>query len=363
MVPKNEEIKNQILTYYHDHALGGHMSRDRLINILSNRFYWPKLYQDAKDYVRSCEACQKVKTTRPLSNGLLNPIEVTRPFQLVGVDIVILRPTTNRNKYILVTIDYFTNWVEAVPMKNQSAEECTKAFFSSVISRHGCPEELMSDSGTQFLSGTFDQFCKDFNLKQRESAPYFHQPNGKVEKFIAFLKSSLALVTSLENKHRWDEMIDHCLLVYRTTVSRMLNDTPFYLIYGRDALLPQDLAFGNESINLRGVGVETNQTYQKELVKQMKLAYDNLIQQKQKEQMKYKLYYDRKHEMVTFKIGDEVLKLNEAPTRGPLMPKWDGPFRIIAKLNNEIYRIENEERITTVHVSQIVKYYRRSNVD
>lgn len=155
MIPNS--LKTKILELYHDHELGGHVAVGRLIKILSNRFYWLRMYQDIKEYVRSCMVCQKIKTKQPISSGLLKPIKTIRPFQLVGVDIVILRPTMNKNKYILVTIDYFTNWVEAVPMKNQSAEECVKAFFSSVISRHGCPEEVMSDSGTQFSSGVLDR--------------------------------------------------------------------------------------------------------------------------------------------------------------------------------------------------------------
>jgi transposase InsO family protein len=77
----------------------------------------------------------------------------------------------------LVTIDYFTNWVEAEPIKNQTVDECVRAFFKSVISRHGSPREVMSDSGTQFLSGDFQKFCRNFKIKQRESAPYLHQTN------------------------------------------------------------------------------------------------------------------------------------------------------------------------------------------
>ena len=107
------------------------------------------MYKFIQEHTRKCELCVSIKSDANIKYGLLRPIVVTRPFQLVGIDIAIMKISESRNLYILVTIDYFTNWVEAVPMKNQTAEECVRAFFSSVVSRHGCPEEIMSDSGAQ----------------------------------------------------------------------------------------------------------------------------------------------------------------------------------------------------------------------
>ena len=349
-----DSLIRNVMEEYHDHSLGGHLSRDKLYPTLRDRFYWNYMARDVQSYTQNCELCKLIKSRANISHGLLRPIVVTRPFQLVGVDVAILRVTDNSHRYILVTIDYFTNWVEAVPMKSMTAEECTRAFFSSVVSRHGCPEEIMSDSGTQFLSGTFDKFCQAFNIRQRQSSPHSHQANGKVEKFIGFLKAALALITQADKKHKWDEMIDHRLFVYRTSFNRMLNDTPFFLIHGRDALLPQDLAFGIHSDNLRKIKQNEKAVYQKELVKTLKKAYADLIDHKAVEQDKYKRYYDQSHKDIQYQIGDRVLVLYDAPTKGPLMPRWEGPFTVVERLDPVIYRVENESKITTVHVKRMV---------
>ena len=87
-------------------------------------------------------------------------------------------------------------------------------FFKIIISRHGCSEHLMSDSGSTFISKEVTSLCKCFNIIKLEISPYHPQANGKVEKFIYFLKRTLALITSQDKLHRWDEMIDHCLYVY-----------------------------------------------------------------------------------------------------------------------------------------------------
>ena len=67
-----------------------------------------------------------------------------------------------------------------------------------------------------------------------------HQTNGKAERFMRYLENSLALVIQ-EDQSDWDDMTDVCLFAYRTTMSQKLQETPFYLLYGRDPILPGDL--------------------------------------------------------------------------------------------------------------------------
>jgi transposase InsO family protein len=134
----------------------------------------------------------------------------------------------------------------------------------------------MSDSGSQLKSKAFIELCKCFNISKIESSPYHQQANGKVEKFIGFLKRALAFVTDQDSLERWDEMVDDCLFIYRITINRTLADTPFYLMYGRDALLPQDLKFhvhdnrriiGQEDSNIENYQYTLSKTLQRESLK------------------------------------------------------------------------------------------------
>jgi transposase InsO family protein len=232
-------------------------------------------------------------------------------------------------RYLLVAIDYFTNWVEATVLKTLTADELVSAFFKIIISRHGCPEQLMSDSGTQMVSSALKALCRSFNITKRESSPFHVQANGKVEKFIGFLKKSLALITPERAPCTWDEMIDHCLFVYRISINRTLKDSPFFFLYARDATLPQDLAFGIKT-NSRSMQ-DGEKNYQYQIVQKLKKEYTRLIESKAREQERYKQYYDRTHKQVDFALGEEVMVLFDVPTKGPLMPRWEGPFTIIHK--------------------------------
>ena len=215
----------------------------------------------------------------------------------------------------------------------------------------------MSDQGTHFKKH-FDDLCDEFKIKHLTSTAFHQQTNGKVEKFNAFLVNSLSTITKA-NQSNWADLIDHCLMVYRTTVSRTLSDTPFFLLYGRDPILPQDLKF-NPEINLEEPSGDLME-YKIKLLSHLKEAYSQLIDKKQKVQAEYKAYYDKSHRAVSFNVNDHVMIHNHVPKKGlslKLLPKWIGPFKIVAKLDSLTYRVESidKNRMMAVHVQRMRKY-------
>ena len=349
-----DAIKKNVLEQYHSQSLGGHMARDRLYDILKLRFYWRGMAGDISEFLNNCELCLKIKSRVNLRHGALRPIRAGKPFELVGTDIAYLPKSRSGFRYVLVAIDYFTNWVEAAVMKSLTADELIRTFFKIIICRHGCPEGIMSDSGSQLKSKAFIELCKCFNISKIESSPYHQQANGKVEKFIGFLKRALALVTDRDRLDRWDEMVDHCLFIYRITINRTLADTPFYLMYGRDALLPQDLKFHVHD-NRRIIGQDDSniENYQYTLSKTLQREYLKLLENRVDEQNKYKAYYDLDHYDVVYSTGDRVLVLYDTPVKSCLMPKWEGPFSVLEQIDPVTYRVEDATRITTVHVQRM----------
>jgi hypothetical protein len=179
----------------------------------------------------------------------------------------------------------------------------------------------MSDSGSQLKSKICSQLCECFNIRKIERSPYHPQANGKVEKFIGFLKRALALITNQYALYKWDEVLDHCLFIYRVSINRTLADTPFYLMYDRDAILPHVLKFQIHD-NRRVIHISGDYpNYQNELTKTLQREYFKLMDNKTIEQNKYKTFYDLNHFDVTFNQGDTVLILYDTPVKSCLMPK------------------------------------------
>jgi|694.fasta_scaffold139602_4 transposase InsO family protein len=142
-----------------------------------------------------------------------------------------------------------------------------------IISRHGCPSKALTDQGTQFTSGVFRDLLNTYGIQHLEASAYHHQTNGKTERFNRYLTSMLAL--RIEGKlSNWDKILPHCLMVHRITVSRTLNDSPFFFLYGRDPQIPTDLKYpvkkiiANENPDL--------DVYKLEQLKTLKYAYERL---------------------------------------------------------------------------------------
>jgi transposase InsO family protein len=354
-----EKLRTTVLNYYHSHAIAAHLSKERLMHMLKSRFIWEGMWKDVDNWIQSC-SCQAIKRTRPLQNGLLQPIVATRRGQIWEIDLVgPISQSSNGNKYMLVAIDCFSNWPVAAPLKTMTANEVVRLFFKLIIKDHGCPEAILSDMGTQFMSDAFKELTVAYNIKQLQASAYHHQTAGKIEKFIRFLKTTMATITPQDYRQTWDEYIDHALLAYRMSVSRVLGDTPFFMTYGRDPVLPQDLAFNLKRGEKEQEAAGTLGHFQHDLVNKMKAVYETLNVRRQKYQSNYKLYYDKQHKNVEFKIGDQVLILFDAESKNFLVPRWEGPFKIVSQLSPVTYRVENAYRLFVAHVQRMTPHVER----
>ena len=238
------------------------------------------MFKDTMDWVGACISCKQHKTNQPLSNGLLIPIITTKPFELVCIDIIgPLKTSQSGHQYILECVDHFTSWVEAAPLKIVTSKEVMEKFFHLIIARHGCPEKVLSDQGKQFVSKTFNDLCARFNIEKVESSAYHQHGNGKIEKFGKFLIDTIA-TTLKADQSNWDQLIDTCLFTYRISLNRTLNDNPFYLLYGRDPLLPQDMFLPLSKVNRRQISSEDIYDYKVKQLQILQKAYEKLNEQK-----------------------------------------------------------------------------------
>src|SRR5256886_14567823 len=176
------------------------------------------------------------KKRKAHNNQLLHPIPMQTLFFQVGIDFVGPLPKTARgNRYILVAMDYLTKWPEARPLPLANADVTATFLYEEIICRHGCPNRILSDRGTHFNNRIIEHLLKTFNIKHLLSSPYHPQTNGLVERFNRTLCEALAKVSEKENQ--WDEYLEQVLFAYRTTKHATTKKTPFFMIYGREAIL------------------------------------------------------------------------------------------------------------------------------
>jgi ribonuclease HI len=121
----------EILHEVHSGTCGSHSGpRVLAAKVIRQGFYWPAIICTANRVTRSCEACQK------FSPCLGNPLQFTKliahtwSLQRWGLDIIRPLPTAQGNlKFIFVTVEYFTKWIEARAISMITSKTAQKFFW------------------------------------------------------------------------------------------------------------------------------------------------------------------------------------------------------------------------------------------
>ena len=196
--------------------------------------------KDAVDYCRKCDLCQRLgqpteKDRLPFQ--LVLPLE---PFQKWGLDFVgPFKPAVIRtgNRYIIVVTDYCTKWVEAKPLRDNTAASTTKFLYENIWCRFGCPIELVRDQGTHFINKIVHELSTYYAVVHKKSTPYYPQANGLAESTNKTLQTILKMIVN-ENRTDWDQKLHSALWAYRTLYKTSIKSTPFRMAFGLEVVMP-----------------------------------------------------------------------------------------------------------------------------
>jgi hypothetical protein len=120
------------------------------------------------------------------------PIITVSPFTKWVLDYTTCQPTSSRgHHYIIVAIDYFKKWVEAMPTFKDDGEKATLFLFNQIIARFNIPKEIVTDHGSHFQKKMTSELTSNLGLRQEDSSPYYPQVNGQVEAVNKSLKNIL----------------------------------------------------------------------------------------------------------------------------------------------------------------------------
>jgi hypothetical protein len=229
-------MRQHILELCHDSFLSSHLGEKKTWEKLTSRFAWQSAYKDTIDYVRSCAVCAKIKGPPPGRAPLMSILDVEKPFDLVGMDILELSRTSAGNKYAVVFTDYVTKYVEAYPMPDQKAETIARIFINEIVARHSAPSRLLSDQGANLRSALIKNICDYLNTKKVQTAPYNPKCDGLTEKANHTLCRMLSAYSN-ENQTNWDCYLPLVLGAYRMSKHATTGYSPFELLYGRQPRL------------------------------------------------------------------------------------------------------------------------------
>ena len=141
LVPRS--LRSRVV--YAFHALH-HPGRRGTTRLLKKYFVWRSMGSFVKQHVDSCTKCGRAKVTRQLRPPPTVADEPFRRFAHVHIDVV--GPLeAGEHRHLLTMIDRSTRWCEVALLKNTTAEEVSRMFISTWITRYGVPAVVTTDRG------------------------------------------------------------------------------------------------------------------------------------------------------------------------------------------------------------------------
>ena len=112
----HEEAK-LIMNDCHLGACGGHLSGLATTQkILCTWYFWPTIFKDCITAIKKCHPCQIFSRKMLAHSAPLHPVVSVDPFAKWGIDFTMCNPpSVVGHHYIIVVVDYFTKWAEAMP--------------------------------------------------------------------------------------------------------------------------------------------------------------------------------------------------------------------------------------------------------
>nr|AAU90208.1 putative polyprotein [Oryza sativa Japonica Group] len=296
-IPREQGV--ELLTDVHEGECGAHSASRTLVGkAFRQGFYWPTALNDAVD----------------LGLNILGPF----------------RRAPGGFEYLYVAVDKFTKWPEAYPVIKIDKHSALK-FIRGITARFGVPNRIITDNGTQFTSELFGDYCEDMGIKLCFASPAHPRSNGQVERTNAEILKGLKTKTfNILKKHgdSWIEELPAVLWANRTTPSRATGETPFFLVYGAEAVLPSELTLRSPRVTMY-CEADQDQLRRDDL--------DYLEERRRRAALRAARYqqslrrYHQRHVRARSLCVDDLV-LRRVQTRSglsKLSPMWEGPYRVI----------------------------------
>ena len=151
-------------------------------------------------------------------------------------------PESQGNKYILLIGDQFSKWYEALALPNQEAKTVAKAFVEHWIVRFGCPVNLHSDQGSNFMSKLFCRLCSELGIQRTSTTSYHPQRNTMIERTNQTIEECLSKYIG-QYQHEWTNFLPLAMMAYRSSIHSVTRYSPAFVVLGFPLSLPIDCIY------------------------------------------------------------------------------------------------------------------------
>jgi hypothetical protein len=143
-------------------------------NILRVGYFWPCLFKDCIIVIQKFHAFQTYNNKIRYHSAPLHPEVFIGTFTKWGIDFMTCNPQSiGGNGYIIVVMDYFKKWAEAMPTFDNTRKIVSLFIFNHIVTRFRIPQAIVTDHGSHFQNFMMSELTEKLDLRHENSTPYY----------------------------------------------------------------------------------------------------------------------------------------------------------------------------------------------
>ena len=332
-----------ILKECHDSTSGAHFGIDKTFERIRTDYFWPRMFMDIAEDVKSCLICQKTKVSQQRPTGLLGDRILEYPWCTVATDVMEFPRSKSGFTHLVVYQDLFTKWIELQPIQAANGKNIKATFDDLILTRWGAPPILLTDNGKEFINKIIKSMADEYNIHHTKTPPYHAQANP-TERVNRCLKTMI--VAFLGQDHRdWDLHVKEFRFAFNTSTHSITKYSPAFLNFGREPLVKNSLKFFME----KDMKIEpSDQEDWVTRIGRVRAIRGWIAENMNLAHARQAKLWNVKHRDLVYRVGDKVLSRHhvlssaEKKINAKLVPKIRGPLVISKVLSPLVYELSND---------------------
>ena len=341
----NENERQQLINQQHSRA---HMGGQRIYDLLSARFYWPRMQEEITATIAACHQCQLAKPEQQGPKGLFNfrlvPDDVA---EIWSIDVVGAYPESGDGfKYVAVAVCQLSRYTVTGLMRDNTAISMVSFVKHKLLNIFGHPLAIQSDNGGNFVSMDFQELLRENKIAHLRSAPYHSLGSALVERKNRDIR--YALMATVEKVSDWSQHLSQ--ITYEMNISMCVTTgvSPYVVMFLREPRLLIDQGKPQRKpVTSTDPDFMTTAREFREKARTPSLTAQQELSER----------YNEKRREQTFTKGDLVV-VKQGKVTGKLALRYTGPYTVINRFDDDyvVASLTTPKKIKTSHVSNLKPY-------
>ena len=202
LVPSHEPLRTGLIDGIHSPPVSGHPERQIAYQTVARDYFWPGMSNDIRRFIRNCNTCGRNKPCRDGLHGLLKLLHIPdRIWKEISMDFFADLPESEGCTNLMVVSDRLSKDVVLIALPNLEVEIVARAFIKHVVAYHWLPTAIVSDKGSQFVSGLWKRLCEILGILRRLSTAFHPQTDGATERMNAVVEAYMRAYVQWDQKN------------------------------------------------------------------------------------------------------------------------------------------------------------------